>query len=254
LTEIEVSDIVPNEYNPNVMPPKAYDRLVEDMRENGPRAIEPILVRRVGRKFEIIDGFNRWRAAKQLAWRTIPANILDVSLEEAKVINYRKNSERGTIDPFKEAELFKSDIDAGMTQEEVAERYGVDRSQVAYRLSLLKISARAREFIDVTRVTPSHLEIIAKVPRAADQEVLAKEVRDKGVSVRELEAKAARLYRLRPVRGRVPKPRDCELKVLLDSVANPYAQCRECGLREECAGITARIGKYRRGRVHEAGS
>ncbi|GAI12091.1 unnamed protein product, partial [marine sediment metagenome] len=141
---------MPNDYNTNVMPPDAYRRLVEDMRENGPGAIEPIIVRKDGKKFEIVDGFNRWRAAGELAWQTIPARIRGVSLGEAKVINYRKNSERGTINPFREAELFKSDMGEGMTQQEVAERYGVERSQVSYRLSLLKISGRARRFIDVT--------------------------------------------------------------------------------------------------------
>jgi ParB family chromosome partitioning protein len=244
LTQIEISDIVPNDYNTNVMPPGAYERLVEDMRENGPKAIGPILVRRVGKKFEIVDGFNRWRAAKQLGWKTIHADTTDVSLEEAKVINYRKNSERGTIDPFREAELFKSEIDAGATQEEVAARYGVDRSQVGYRLSLLRIPGRVRGFIDVTRVTPSQLEVIAKVAKAADQELLAKEVRDKGLGVRALEVRAARM-RLKPIRARGPKLRDCELKILA-SMANPYADCRECRIRGACPDIMAELKKYRK--------
>ncbi|GAI34141.1 unnamed protein product, partial [marine sediment metagenome] len=107
MPQVAVDDIAPNDYNTNVMPPGAYRRLVEDMRENGPSAIDHILLRKarkelrkVGKRFKIIDGFNRWKAANELAWKTIPVEIRDVSLEEAKVINYRKNSERGTIDPF----------------------------------------------------------------------------------------------------------------------------------------------------------
>ncbi|GAI03109.1 unnamed protein product, partial [marine sediment metagenome] len=128
MSQIGIRDVVPNDYNTNVMSPDAYRRLVEDMRENGPGAIEPIIVRKAGEKFEIVDGFNRWKAAKELAWTAIPANIRDVPLEEAKVINYRKNSERGAIDPFREAELFRSEMDTGVTQQGVADRYGIERS------------------------------------------------------------------------------------------------------------------------------
>lgn len=246
MPQIEIRDIVPNDYNTNVMPPDAYKRLVEDMRENGPRAIDQILVRKAGKKFEIVDGFNRWRAAKELVWKTIPTEIRDVSLEDAKVINYRKNSERGTIDPFREAELFKSEIDAGGTQEGVAERYGIDRSQVSYRLSLMKISGRARRFIDVTCVTPSHLEVIAKVARSADQELLAKEVRDGGLGVKGLELRAARMQRLRPIRVKGSKPKDCELKILVAMMANPYADCKECKIPGPCPDLMAELKKYRK--------
>ncbi len=251
LPQVAVDDIAPNDYNTNVMPPGAYRQLVEDMRENGPSAINPILMRKagkelrkVGKRFEIIDGFNRWKAANELAWEKIPAEIRDVSLEEAKVINYRKNSERGTIDPFREAELFKSEIDAGRTQEEVAKRYGIDRSQVSYRLSLLKISGRARKFIDVTRVTPSQLEVIAKVVRSADQELLAKEVKDKGLGVRKLELRAASMHRLRPIREK--RLKDCELKMLVDMVANAYAACEDCKARGSCPDLMAELKKYRK--------
>ena len=253
MPNVNVDDIAPNDYNTNVMPPDAYRRLVEDMRENGPSAIDDILLRKAGKelrkrgkKFEIVDGFNRWMGAKELAWKTIPAEIRDVSLEEAKVINYRKNSERGTINPFREAELFKSEIDAGRTQEEVAERYGIERSQISYRLSLLKISGRARRFIDVTRVTPSQLEVIAKVARSTDQELLAKEVRDEGLGVRELEAKAARMHRLRPIRVRRPKLKDCELKILVAMMADPYAKCEECKIPGPCPDLITELKKYRK--------
>ncbi len=246
MPQTEINDIVPNDYNTNVMPPDAYRRLVEDMRGNGPRAIGPIIVRKAGKKFEIVDGFNRWKSAKELAWQTIPVKIIDVPLEEAKVINYRKNSERGAINPFREAELFRSEMDAGMTQQEVADRYGIERSQVSYRLSLLKISGRARRFIDVTCVTSSQMEVIAKVARPADQELLAKEVRNGGMSVRELELRAARMQRLRSVKVKGSKPKDCGLKILMAMMANPYAKCEECKIREPCPDLITELKKYRK--------
>jgi len=94
----------------------------------------------------------------------------------------------------------------------------------------------------VTRVTPSQLEVIAKVVKSADQELLAKEVRDKGLGVRKLELRAARMYRLRPIR--VKRLKDCKLKMLVDMVANAYAECEDCKTRGSCPDLMAELKKY----------
>ncbi|GAI12095.1 unnamed protein product, partial [marine sediment metagenome] len=86
----------------------------------------------------------------------------------------------------------------------------------------------------MTCVTSSQLEVIAKVARPADQELLAKEVRDRGMSVRELELRAARMQRLRPIKVKGSKPKDCELKILVAMTANPYADCKECKIQGPC--------------------
>ena len=96
----------------------------------------------------------------------------------------------------------------------------------------------------MTRVTPSQLEVIAKVIRSADQELLAKEVRDKGLSVRKLELRAASTQKLRPIR--VKRLKDCELKMLVDMVANAYAECEDCKTRGSCPDLMAELKKYLR--------
>jgi ParB/RepB/Spo0J family partition protein len=170
---IPVKNIHPNKYNPNAMTEEQDAQLLEDMRLHGPNAIAPLDVRTdlahdgfphpiEEVQFEIIDGEHRWNHAVALGWEKIRCVVKDMTLAEAKAANYRKNRERGTVDPFKEAELFKSESDEGLTQEQIAKKYGVDRSQVSKRISLLNITPEIRERVrNVTGVTTSHFEPIA---------------------------------------------------------------------------------------------
>ena len=195
---IPVKNIHPNKYNPNAMTEEQDAQLLEDMRQHGPSAIAPLDVRTdlahdgfphpiEEVQFEIIDGEHRWDHAVALGWERIRCVVKDMTLAEAKAANYRKNRERGTIDPFKEAELFKSESDEGLTQEQIAEKYGIDRSQVSKRISLLNIVPEVRKEINkVPRVTVSHLEPIATLSPELQKEVAKRVVRDsddEGVSV-----------------------------------------------------------------------
>lgn len=172
--------IKPNAWNPNRMDDETFDNLVADIRAHGIGAIDPIHVRPLDGGFECIDGEHRLRAVKKAGFTKIGCEIHEVDESEAKVMNYRKNKERGNLDYFKEAELFKSELERGLTQQQIAERYGVSQPQVSARLSLLRISGETKEVI--TRVIspryelpPSHLESIATL-KPKQQQKLTKEI------------------------------------------------------------------------------
>lgn len=179
---IQIESIGLNSWNPNRMLEETYKALVEDIKAHGVGAIDPIHVRPAsgnfpggnGAKalaplkdlFEVIDGEHRLKALREAGFHDAPCIIDEVSEDEAKAINYRKNKERGNMDPFKEAALFKSMLEGGLTHEELADKVGVSRPQISQRISLLKISPNAKQI--VTRVTKSgkkvtttHLELIA---------------------------------------------------------------------------------------------
>jgi len=198
---LDVELIVANKYNPNMMPPETFQYLLNDAQQHGAEALDPILVRPLDfvegkQQYEIVDGENRWKVAKQLGWKRLRVIICKVSLEEAKSINYRKNRERGTLDPFKEAQLFKEDYDTGLTLEQIGERYGVSHAQVSIRLSLLGISEEAKAIVTrvtMDKVTPSHLELLAKVKEPEQQKELAEKIVAGDLSVRETEAEVKRV-------------------------------------------------------------
>ena len=143
---LEVKRIEPNKWNPNVMDSEENNALLEDMRAHGPRSIDDILVSPKQRFYEnlslpvdhyvIIDGEHRWKNAVKLEWSTIRADIQHITEAEAKKINYRKNKERGRIDPYREGQLFILENQLGLTQEQIAAKYGVNQSFVSRRMKI----------------------------------------------------------------------------------------------------------------------
>lgn len=154
MIEISVDNIEPNRFNPNVMAPEVFRSLCEDMKQGGHDVISPITVseKKVfynnpefeSGKYVIVDGENRWKAAKEIGWSTIACDISALTEDLAKVVNYRKNKERGTIDPLREASLFKSETES-LTQEQVALKYGVSQPFIANRLRLIKLNPEVVE-------------------------------------------------------------------------------------------------------------
>lgn len=155
---LPVLDIEPNKFNPNVMAPEEFESLKKGMKQSGPDhklAVDRILVSPknvfykgplMTKGYVIVDGENRWRAAVDLGWKTIPCEKRMIDEALAKIMCYRRNKERGSLDPVKEAMLFKSEIiDHGLTQEDLATKYNISRVYVANRLTLVKMDTRAIE-------------------------------------------------------------------------------------------------------------
>lgn len=179
---IDVSRLQPNGWNPNVMQDAEYQALKQDMRVHGVNGVDPILVSPKGvfqlqgeitgeawtqafkvKGYVIIDGEHRWKAAKELGWKQVCCTSEGIKEEDAKALCYRRNRQRGTIDPFKEALLFKSELEK-LTQAKIAGKYGVKQGTVSQRLSLLKLDSEVVEKLkDIPRgiISVSHLEPIA---------------------------------------------------------------------------------------------
>ena len=170
---IPLGSIEPNSWNPNVMPEETFKALLLDMKQHGFDGIQPISVRWIGKgRYEIVNGEHRWRAAKKLRWRKINCTVLSVDEAEAKAINYRQNAERGTIDPVKAAELFQSEVEAGLTKAQVARKYGIHDSTVAHRLDILKVEPKIRKRMVKRGATPSHLEAMGSLPVEGQKKVV----------------------------------------------------------------------------------
>jgi len=186
----------PNAWNPNELVGERREALKQDMKVGGATAIDPILVRPIGREertahplYEIVDGESRWSIAGELKWRNIHAIARQLTEDQAKVLNYRKNYERGAINPIKEAKLFENEMAKGLSQEKIAEKYGITQSQVSYRLSLLQLPKPIQEKVMTRVITPTHAEIIGRIPSQEKQIQIAEKVaQEKDLSSRELES------------------------------------------------------------------
>ena len=238
---IPVSKIQPNPWNPNVMPSREYAILKEDMHAVGPRGTGLIILSPakvfygqplsdLGQYYVIVDGEHRWRIAQELGWEEIRAEIREVSEEEAKAICYRANREHGNLDPFKEAALFKTDLDNKLTQEQIAAKYLIDATTVSHRLSLLKLSSdvveAAKKEMPRGNITVSHLEPLTTLP-PQDQKLMLKEIKTRDVtwrnppSVRDVEQSVERLKR----------QREMERKLQSAVSKAKHKKCPKCGKR-----------------------
>jgi len=233
---IPVEKIEPNRFNPNVMDDEAFEALKRDMTFSGPYGIDPILVspkktfyndpKAPEDVYVIIDGEHRWRAAKELGWKDIRCDIRMMPEEIARIVNYRRNRERGNLDPFKEALLFKSDIERGKTQAQIARAYLIDRSTVSRRLSLLKLSDEVLKKVrSVPRgtLTVSHLEPIATLS-PENQKQLIEEIID------EIEWAGPPTVKSIEQRVKIIKKEELEQKQLEEAVSKAkFPLCPKCG-------------------------
>jgi len=136
-----------NTYNPNSMDAETFNALLKDMKEVGLEGVDPILLRPLEETgadamavadaeptYEVVDGEHRTRAALQLGWTEIGARVREMGLEEAMVVNYRKNRERGRLDPVKEGRLYKWWQDKGLTQRQIGAKFDVTQAHVSVRI------------------------------------------------------------------------------------------------------------------------
>jgi len=167
----------------------ALEELASSIREKG--VIQPILVlERPGNGYMIIAGERRFRASKLAGKLDIPAIIRSYSIEETMEIALIENLQREDLNPMEEAVAFKSLVDNfGLSQEDIAQKIGKNRSTVANSLRLLKLPQAIQTGISQNKISAGHARtLLAVKASASDQEALYQIILEKGLSVREAEA------------------------------------------------------------------
>lgn len=169
----------------------ALERLAESIRLNG--VLQPIVVREVDGRFEIVAGERRWRASRLAGLGTIPALVRvadDLRSAEWAMI---ENLQREDLNPMERAEgLRRLVVDFSMTHQVAAERVGLDRATVSNLLRLLELDASTAALVASGALSQGHAKVLLSVPSGAARESLAKEAIRRAWSVRRLEAEVRR--------------------------------------------------------------
>ena len=190
VVELSVGDIDPNRNQPRTkFDDDALLALAESIRHNG--VLSPILVARDGRRYTIIAGERRWRAARLANCPTIPAIVRDwddVRRQEAALI---ENIQREDLNAIEEARGIRRLMEeCALTQEVVAERIGRSRSAVANILRLLNLPKRIQDAVIEGTLSAGHARVLAGIDDAELQSGLFAKTMQFGWSVRQLEAAA----------------------------------------------------------------
>jgi len=204
--EVAVSALDPNPFQPrSVIAPERLEELAASIRESG--IVQPILVRRLGGRYQIIAGERRFRAAQKLGLATVPVVVRDVADEHLLEIALVENIQREELTALEEAQAFhRLQEEFRLTQEQVARKVGRDRSTVANTLRLLRLPRELRELLAAGRLDAGHARALLAVERPEDQIVLGREAARKGLSVRDVERRAAALKSPRSPKDRRPDP------------------------------------------------
>ena len=175
------------------MAPEALEDLTHSIRERG--VLQPLLVRKVEDRYELIAGERRFRASQAAGLKDVPVILMDVSDREALELALIENLQRADLDLIEEAEGYRDLMrEAGLTQEEVSKRIGKARATIANALRLLDLSDAIKRAIAEGALTPGHAKVLLGV-EAKDRDLLAARVVAQGLSVRALEKLVAGLGR-----------------------------------------------------------
>jgi ParB family chromosome partitioning protein len=145
-------------------------------------------VRRVGSRYQLIAGERRWRAARLAGLARVPAIIRDVEEDRLLELALIENVQRENLNPIDEAGAYKRLLsELGLSQEQVAEKVGKDRSTVANLLRLLRLPEPIRDAIARHELSPGHVRPLLALKESRDQIQIAREIVEQGLSVREVE-------------------------------------------------------------------
>jgi ParB family chromosome partitioning protein len=187
--EIEIARISPNPYQPRLdFDQRSLEELKQSIKQNG--IIQPITVRRmIGGTYELISGERRVRASQEIGKKTIPAYIITVETDaEMLELGLIENLQRENLNPIEVSLSFKRLIDeCSLTQDQVAEKVGKERSTVTNFLRLLKLPEKIRQGVRENKISMGHARALLGVVDEKKQLKLFTRIIDDGWSVRKIE-------------------------------------------------------------------
>lgn len=189
--EIPLTEIRSNPYQPRKeFDEVALSEIAESIKEHG--VIQPIIVKKSIKGYEIIAGERRTRASKMAGRETIPAIVRDLTDQEMMEIALIENIQRQDLNPIEEAEAFQKIIEStNITQEEAARRFGKSRSYITNLLGLLKLPDSTKKYVSEGKISMGHARVLSKLNDQDQMESLAKNIIENGLSVRDIEKLAS---------------------------------------------------------------
>jgi len=193
--ELDIDLIEPSPYQPRTrFREEALDELARSIKSSG--IIQPLVVRPIGSRFQLIAGERRWRAAQRAGLTKVSAIVRQVPDELALEMTLVENIQREDLNAIEAARAFERLMDEfQLTQEMVAERTGKDRATVANSVRLLKLEPTIQDWIEEGKLTAGHGRALLAVADSALRMRYAQRASRGGLTVRQIERLASRRAR-----------------------------------------------------------
>ncbi|MGL4514960.1 MAG: ParB/RepB/Spo0J family partition protein [Lacipirellulaceae bacterium] len=184
---LDLGVIEPNPYQPR----RKFDEveiadLADSIREHG--VLQPLVVRRVGERFELVAGERRLRAAQAAGWRRVPVQLRDFTDRQTAEVAIVENVQRSDLNAIEKGVGFERYLEQfGGTQEELARRVNIDRSTVANLIRLLELPESVKQMVIDGELTQGHARALLSLGDESRQVSLARRATSEGMSVRKVE-------------------------------------------------------------------
>ncbi|MDN4494148.1 ParB/RepB/Spo0J family partition protein [Ureibacillus aquaedulcis] len=187
IEKIDLQKLVVNPFQPRrIFDDEAIEELAQSIMEHG--IIQPIVVRKKGKKFEIVVGERRFRAAKFANLKEIPAIVRSLTEDQMMELAILENLQREDLTPIEEAEAYQSLIEKlNFTQEELAKRLGKSRPYITNHLRLLTLPQEVRDLVNTGELSMGHGRTLLGLKNKRRIPEVAEKVIKHGLNVRQLE-------------------------------------------------------------------
>ena len=183
--EISLEDIIPNRFQPRLtFDEEALNELAKSIRQHG--IIQPLVLRKVANKYEIIAGERRYKAAYIAGLTKVPAVIIDLNDNESAEVAIVENIQRKNLSPIEEAKSYKKLLDRGyLTQDELASRMGKAQGSISNKLRLLNLSNEVQDALLNNQISERHARSLLKIDKEDEQVEILNRIINERLNVRD---------------------------------------------------------------------
>ena len=156
IVQVNIDDIIPNRFQPRLsFDDQGLKELAASIKEHG--IIQPLVLRKLGSKYEIIAGERRYKASQMAGLNTVPAVISNIDDNSSAEVALVENIQRRDLTPIEEARSYKNLLDKGyLTQEQLAKKMGISQSAIANKLRLLNLDDEVQQGLLEGRISERH--------------------------------------------------------------------------------------------------
>lgn len=190
---VRIDEIIPNRFQPRLeFNEKELDNLAESIKLHG--IIQPLVLRRVGDKFEIIAGERRYKASVKAGLQTVPAVIMNIDDKQSAEVAVVENLQRKNLTAIEEAQSYKKILDMGyLTQEQLAQRMGVSQPTIANKLRLLSLTIQVKEALLKNQISERHARSLLLLTDANMQINMLNRIINERLTVRQTDEEIAKI-------------------------------------------------------------